>query len=340
MPALREDQFAAFLSRQMTLAVGLLIYGDDSAAAEDLGRQAATKATGGDVQAIMRLEASLLSSDPSRISDEVMALSLLGGRSAILVSGCDDNTLKYTGSIISSPSPANFLVLVAGSLTKSSKLRAACEQAERFYCLPLYEAKADTILASISKILEQQGLKLDADAARHFVDIVGTDRMTAQREAEKLGTYAHGQSTISVADIDAVCGDTASFDADALVDAVFGGDLEATERISLAMEGEGSSARPVLPLLMSHVSRLQSLHLEMAKGMTADSAIAAAKPIVFFNRRRAMADHLRKLDLAKLDHVQSQLASAIIASRKTAALAQAITNRCLLSVARLVRSSR
>jgi DNA polymerase-3 subunit delta len=337
---LREDQFASFLTRQIPSATGLLIYGDDSAAAEDFARQTARKATGGDDHAIVRLEASGLSADPSRIADEVMAMSLLGGRSAIIVSGCDESTLKFCTTTIESETPANFLILIAGSLNKSSKLRAACEQAGKFYCMPLYEAKVETILAAVNRLLQQQGLKFADDAATHFLDTIGTDRMTAMREVEKLATFAHGQTTVTVADIDAVCGDTANYDADALIDAVFSGDLDSADRVAQAMDAEGSAARPMLPLLASHAARLQALQLDVARGMTPEGAVAAAKPMIFFNRRRSYVEHLRNLDLARLEQIQVQISDAIAATRKMSALAHPLTSRCLLSIARLARAAR
>ena len=342
MTVVREDQFSAFVSRQLPQMNGILIYGDDETAATDYARQIAQRISGGgaDNMSVSRLEGSALTSDTARLDDEFRSVSLLGGRQTIIVSHCEDSVLRVLNDILAADIIGNFIVLVAGSLNKSSKLRAACEKAGKFGCMPLYEAKAEVLQRRVSDVLAKDGLRFAEGAEQRFFALVGDDRSTVLREAEKLVLYGMGQTEVNMADVDASCGDTASFNADELIDAIFDGDLQAADRIARVFEDEGSAARPVLPLLSSHVSRLQNLVLDTARGMSADDAVASAKPMIFFNRRRAMASQVRRFTLDELEQIEQTVSSAIFASRKTGPLASAIANRCLLSVARLARSAR
>lgn len=341
MTVLREDQFQSFLTRSVARANGILIYGSDSSAAMEYAGQLARAVEGaGNPDAILRLDSSALKLDPARLSDEFRSLSLLGDRKAIIIDDCDDNLLEPLGDILSTTILGNFVILTAGSLNKSSKLRAAAEQAKLFSCLPLYEAKAEAIAGKVEALLAQSNLRMDAEALDAFLSLIGENRSLALREAEKLATYCHGQQLVSAADVEAVCGDVSAFVDDQLIDAVLGGDLDSADRISQVYDAEGSNARPVLNLLMSHVSRLQALKLDVARGMTVDAAVSSAKPMVFFNRRRIVAEQLRRFDLDALESIQASLHEALFASRKTAALSSAIINRTVLSVTRHARSVR
>jgi DNA polymerase III subunit delta len=338
---IKEDQFQSFLAKSVARTNGILIYGSDSSAAMEYAGQLAKAVEGtGSSEAVLRLESSALKSDPARLSDEFRSLSLLGDRKAIVVDECDDGTLEVLTDVLTTSFIGNFVVLTAGSLNKSSKLRAAAEQAKLFACLPLYEAKAEAIAGKVEALVRQYGLRMDAEALDTFLSLIGENRSLALREAEKLATYCQGQQNISAADVEAVCGDVSEFVDDQLIDAVLGGDLDSADRISQAYEAEGSSARPILTLLMSHVSRLQNLKLDVARGMTIDAAVSSAKPIVFFGRRRAMAEQMKRFDLDALESIQASLHEALFNSRKTAALSSAIINRAVLAVTRHARAVR
>jgi DNA polymerase III subunit delta len=338
MALLREDQFQSFLARQRAKACGLLIYGDDPSGVDEIARVTLAAATKGDSSAITRLQASDLADDGARLMDEVQSMSLLGGDRAVLVEGASDAQLRILEPVLALSSVQNFLVITAGSLSKGSKLRAAFEGAANFFCLPLYEAKSEVLEQRVSGLLRSYGLGFADGASEVFFSLVGDGRGEVMREAEKLALYCTGQTQISEDDVRAVCGDIAQFSVDRLVDAVFAGDMQTSDRALQALENDGQ--RPILNALLFHVSRLQDLRLEMSQGGTIDSVIAAARPMIFFNRRRAVADQLRRLDFAALEEIGSLLSAALLQSRKLPDLAEAIINRSVLHTAYRVAQSK
>jgi DNA polymerase III subunit delta len=339
MVALREGQFASFVQRQVgKSASGILIYGEDPSGVDELARLALRAATKGDMSGVTRLAVSDLGDDPSRLMDEVQSMSLLGDARAVLVESVGDAQLKVFEPVLALPTVENFLVVTAGILNKSSKLRAAFEASDRFFVLPLYEVKADVLERRVETLMREQSLAFSDGALHVFLTLVGDGRGEVMREAEKLALYCAGQTEISQDDVRAICGDVAQFSSDALVDAVFAGDLSAADR---ALQGLDADGRPVLNMLLSHVARLQELRMEMAKGATADNAIAAAKPMIFFNRRRAFAEQLRALDMPQLEDMGETLTAALLQSRKQPGVADALVSRLVLSTtAKVARAKR
>jgi len=310
---------------------GLLIHGADQAAVSLLGRQA-TSQLGGDVQ---RVDISACKAEPGQFFDQFTAMSLFGDRQVLLVDDADEACLKFLAPVFAHKSGANFVIVLAGSLGKSSKLRLAAEVSESFAALVVYEEDEGRLRARISKQIAAQNLVWEEDAEESFFEAVGADRAIVASEVEKLTLYAHGKAAITAADVAAVCGDVHEFGADELIDAVLGGDLESTDRIATSLGGD---TRSFFAMLQQHILRLQALRLEMEKGMNADMAFRSAKPPIFFKRKAAMVAQLSRLDLSRLSEILDAIQSATLQSRKFADLSEAINSRALLSLARSCRT--
>ncbi len=340
MAVLRTEDFESFLKRKTGTMNGVLIHGSDEATIAALARKAAQAVMASDESSsgILRFEMSFLKDDPSRLLDEFYALSLLGDRRVLLIEGADESALKFLAPVIASTSVANFIVLTAENLSKSSKLRVACEGAELFGSLVIYDENEVAQAARIRKLFAADQLSWVGDAEQLFYATVGTDRAAVDQEAAKLALYCLGNSHVTEENVEAICGDTAAFGTDELIDAVLAGDLEAADRMGSSLDTESAGARGVLPVLLLHLTRLQALHLEMERGATIDMVVRNSKPTIFFKRQNAFKSQLKKLDLESLIVMQQNIATAILQSRKNADLWEAITNRALLSLARSARN--
>ena len=337
MTVLREDGFEQFLKRQIGAMNGVLVHGSDSAAVAGFGRQIvrAIVGAGGEVE---RYDASILKEGAGRIQDEFYSLSLLGDRRVLWIDDVGDANLKTLAEIIVSTQSANFVFLSADSLSKTSKLRLACEEAPNFGALALYQEGIETVRARLGILVSKAGLKWEDGAEETFIEIVGIDRSMVTQECEKLTVYCLGQSTIAVADVLAVCGDTASSSSDSLIDSMLMGDLESVDRMFGNLDSDAGGQKMILSSAISHLARLQELRGVMDGGANADTVVRGARPPIFFKRQSTVILQLRKFDATELLSMQQTVAAAIFQTRKNADLNDAITSRTLLSLARLARS--
>jgi DNA polymerase III subunit delta len=333
MAVLRAEEFENFIKRKASTMNGLLFHGSDAEAVSSLARQTIRAIAGeaGAGAATLHVELSSLKENPGRIIDEFQSLSLLGDRRIIAIDGVDENTLKFLEPVLQATFVGNFVVLQAGNLSKTSKLRVACEQAALIASLVIYEEDQAAIATRIRRLLSEAKLQWQDDAEALFFATVGMERSTVNQEIAKLILYCHGQAHVAEEDVTAICGDTAAFGVDELIDAVFAGNLEKTDRMASNFDGD---QRMILTGLMSHLTRLQALRGEMECGMNADAAVRAAKPPIFFKRQTAVKNQLRTFELTELLALQQSVASAIFQTRKVSDLGDAVTNRTLLSIAR------
>ena len=337
MTVLREDGFEQFLKRQIGSMNGVLVHGADSAAVASFGRQVvrAIVGAGGEAE---RFDASILKEGAGRIHDEFYSLSLLGDRRVLWIDDVGDANLKTLIDIITSTQSANFVFLSSDALSKTSKLRTACEEAPKFGALALYEEGIEAVHTRLETLISRAGLKWDGGAEELFLEIVGTDRSVVTQECEKLTLYCLGQKMITSADVLAVCGDTASSNSDSLIDSMLIGDLESVDRMLGNLDGDTGGQRMILSSAISHLVRLQELRGIMDGGANVDAVVRGARPPIFFKRQSAVVSQLRKFEGGELMSMQQSLAAATFQMRKNADLGDAITSRALLSLARLARS--
>jgi DNA polymerase III subunit delta len=88
------------------------------------------------------------------------------------------------------------------------------------------------------------------------------------------------------------------------------------------------------------LARLEAVSAAMARGLDLSSACRAARPPIFDKQQAAAGRQLRVLSGDDLGKAQVAVQAAILQSRQMADLGDAITARCLLSLARMARQAR
>ena len=331
MTVLREEEFETFLKRRLAGSNGVLIHGADASAVSMLAR-AVVKQLNGDSQII---DIPAAKAAPGSFMDQMLSLSLLGGRQVLQVDGADDSCLKFLDSAITHQQSCNFVVITSDALVKSSKLRVAVESASLMSSLAIYDEDEVAARTRVVKLLASQSLSWGAGAEYAFFDTVGHERTIVTTEIEKLAVYSFGQHIISVEDIAAVCGDIASFEVDELIDAVLSGNLEASDRVFASL---GADQQKFFPLFALHLAKLQSFRTEIENGASSETVLRNAKPPIFYKRKSAVVAQLRSLSLADVVNIQESSQAAILQSRRMADLSGAILSRALLATARLCRT--
>lgn len=336
MTVIRVSGVDGFLRKPDPAIGAMLIYGEENDAVREIAARAVKRFAGSldDPFAVTMMQDGDLSSDPGRLTDEVQSMSMFGGAKAIWIKAADQAFLKAVLPMLEGKISGNFIVAEAGVLSKSSPLRTAFEKSAHAYVVPLYEADASEIIGLVEQLLAKDNLRIDQDAAHRFIELAGMSRGLVRREAEKLALYCLGASRVSVADVEAICGNDTGADPDHLADSVFGGDVEETDRLFHALVQGGTDAGRLVSVAHSHAMKLQDFRIAMERGAGVDQALKQARPPIFFKRQDKVKAQLRAWSLGDLVTAGNTLGANVLAVRQNAGLSQAIANRCLLSLAR------
>jgi DNA polymerase-3 subunit delta len=245
--------------------------------------------------------------------------------------------------LVASDPAGNLIVAEAGALAKSAALRSLFEPAQNLWVVPCYEDSAIDLERLIAEELDAKGLATDMDVRQALVDLLGADRRMSRQELAKLALYCHGRTHVTLADIEAVCGDVAELSADDLLNAAFDGSIAEADDAFTRLRDSGLSGSGLLAMAASHASRLTRLRVDVEhNGRTPEMAVRQARPPIFFKQQAAMQRQVALWDGASLLAASGLLGRATRDTRTTSlsALNDQITHRTFLSLARLALQRR
>jgi DNA polymerase-3 subunit delta len=310
----------------------ILVYGPDQGLVSE--RVAALLKTMVDDPAdpfqFIRIDGDELASDPRRLIDEVNTVPLFGGRRAIRVTLGSRNIVAAMTPVLEHAADDCPIVIEAGDLKPSNPLRALLEKAPAAATLSCYEDDDNRLNLLIDEELRPRQLLLAPEARRVLLEALGANRAASRLELRKLADYAGTNQTISVEDVANIVGDVSRHETDTLVDAAFLADFATLERESGPQLRQANAGQAVLASALRHALLLHAL--AAAGGQSgAESILASAR--IFWKRRKAVEQQRRLWPLAKAEKATTLIHEAQLASRRNGAMAAAIVERCLWSIA-------
>jgi DNA polymerase-3 subunit delta len=314
----------------------VLIYGPDrglvSERALAFARQTGLKLD--DPFSVVRLDASEVERDAGRLLDEARTVPMFASRRLLWVRNTagQKSLAEEVKALLADP-PRDAIVLIeAGELRKNMPLRTAVEASGAGMALPCYPDETRDMDAVIDGELRKSGMRVTEEARQLLRRSLGGDRLASRGEVEKLALYAHGRDAIVLDDVKALTGDVSGLSLDDAVDLMLDGRIDefdaAFSRHSLA----GSQA---YLMLAAAIRQLQTLHLLRAAmaGKSAAATVAAARPPIFFSRRKTVERVLERWPPELLLRGLSRLQQAVLATRRRPELAVALARHALLGLA-------
>jgi DNA polymerase-3 subunit delta len=266
-----------------------------------------------DPDAIELLSAADASGDDVIAACNALGLFAGGGR-LIVVDGAEvwkAADAKAVASYLKAPAPATTLALVGGELKKDSPLAKAIAASGEVL---LWDVPKRGLQRWVGEQFQVHGAKIEPEASRVLVELVGEDLYELAAEIDKLATWA-GEDRVGVDDVErlvAARGEATNF---ALTDAWGARDVAGVLRASESMlERSGDPHSRTIPRLLgvlgNHVSRIQECQVLEASGLTAKEAAVRLKRNPYYvgklyaQARNFSPEELRDVTvrLADLDH--------------------------------------
>jgi DNA polymerase-3 subunit delta len=335
--AYKVSEVDRFIARPNAGEPIVLVYGPDAGLVRERV-DALVKASVDDPSdpfALARIEPEDLSANPSRLVEEAHTIPLFGGRRAVLVRAGSRNIASAVEPVIASPSPDCRVIIEAGDLKKSAPLRALCEKAKVAAALPCYADSEAALGKLIDDELRAENLVIAPDARAFLVSLLGGDRLASRNEVKKLALYARGKGKVEHADVLAVVADASAVALDGVLDATFAGKPADVDAEFKKARADGSSAQAIISAALRHVANLHKMRLAADAGDSVDFAMKRSG--IHFSRERIVGEGLRLWSAPRLARAMQQLADAALEARRNAALADAIAERALLSLAMAAR---
>ncbi|MER8559205.1 DNA polymerase III subunit delta [Mesorhizobium sp. M0578] len=315
----------------------VLLYGPDRGLVAERAKAFAGK-TGlplDDPFSVVRLDGSEVDRDEGRLLDEARTVPMFSERRLLWVrnAGAQKALADDVKALTSEPARDAIILIEAGDLKKGVGLRAVVEAADNAMALPCYADEARDIDTVIDDELRKAGMSMTLEARQALRRNLGGDRLASRGEIEKLVLYAHGQAEIGLDDVKATSGDVSGLSFDAAVDALLEGRIADFDTAFNRHCHSGGQPFLVLSSAMRQLQTIQAMRGQMdAGGRNAASVVAAARPPVFFSRRKLVEKALERWSSEALGRALNRLQTAVLQTRRRPDLSVALARQALLGI--------
>ncbi|MFN0219869.1 MAG: DNA polymerase III subunit delta [Hyphomicrobium sp.] len=337
MVAIKTQQAAAYLSAPPKDVSAVLFFGSDpglvSERAQGLAKILAARET--PPGEVLRLDDADLDEDDGRLSVELQTRPMFSGRKIVRATAGRRIAAPMLKSILADAPLEGVLIVEAANLKPDDALRGLFEKhpsAAAIACYPDAEADLDRLIA---QVVSAAGMTISPDARAHLLVRLGADRALSRAEIEKLALYAHGRSTITIDDIDAIVGDAADLALERIAEATGQARAETAVSDFGRALAAGESAQAIIAVTQRYFLKLHRVRSDIDAGASLDEALRSLRPPLHFKQRDAFAAQVSRWSRAGLDQALKRIAEAARAARLTTHLEDALAERLILGLAAL-----
>lgn len=315
----------------------ILVYGPDRGMVSERAQTIAA-ATGlqlSDPFSVVRIDAAALESEPGRLLDEARTVPMFADRRLIWVRGAaaQKQLSDDLQPLLEDPPRDSIVLIEGGELRKGAALRSLVEASPRGMALPCYPDEGRDLDRLIDETFSRDGLSIAPEVRQLLRRSLGGDRMASRGELDKLALYCRGAGKVTIDDVVATIGDVAALSLDEVIDAMLLGRSDEMDLTLTRLIAAGTPPFQLLSAAMRQFQTLLGLGTEMERGgRNAASAVASARPPVFFSRRKTVETALRTWSPDKAARALERLQAAVLTTRRRPDLAVAATRHALIAL--------
>jgi len=283
-----------------------------------------------------------LSTDPAKLSDEMSAMSLLGGGRLVRLRLDHERQASAISKLIkhfdTSPGQAEAkLIIEGGDMTPRSAIRKAVEASKHFAAIGCYAASANDLRSQIKDGLKAHQIGITPEALENWLPLLEGDHALTNGEIEKMALYkGYGKTegeVVTLTDIQSVAagGQTASIDT--IVTEALTGQLDAMDASYRRAIAGKVSPIGILFGLQRQLLRLTEASILIDNGQPKTQAMKGLRPPVFAMQERVFSRQLDIWGLRMLRRSLKECQQAERASKTAGAAIDSIVSRLLLALA-------
>ena len=331
MVAYKAAQVPRLLAKPEPGLRAFLLYGPDAGLVADrAGLLAKTLAARSEPPAeSVRLDERDLAEDPERLAVEAQTLSMFADAKVLRVKTGPRLRPEALEALIAG-GPAALLVVEAGNLRPSAKLRKIFEAAATAAACPCYADSARDIDQSIDREAARLGVSIAPDAKAALRALIGANPALARSELEKLALFCAQTGEITTPDIAAVVAESGEIALDALAQAVADKERESVLRGLDRLTAAGQSPQAGLMALTRYFDRLHRLAVAIEAGAQPARAVASLRPPPSFAQRDALTRQAKRWNRRSAQRAMLALQEAVAMTRRRPQLERQITERLVL----------
>lgn len=309
MTKLKPYDFENLLKTKAPNLKAVLFYGQDEGLIEEC-RQRMTTAIVPDKDPfrLSELTFSQIKEDPSLLSAEANALSLMGGRRVIVIRGADNYFTAVLKEFLPSYKGDSLLIVLAGNLKTKDSLPSLFADASDLAVFPCYADEGEALKRFVFQSITDQGFEASGEVVSYIADNLGADRLQSRSELAKLFAYMGTDSVITMNDAMACIGDASALSIDQMLYALSGGHQKELHETLDRLFAEGQSPIGLLRAASGHFKKFHVTLSKISDGVTVEAAIIPLR--LHFKRTGEFKRQIRLWSLPKVARALDLLTKA------------------------------
>jgi DNA polymerase-3 subunit delta len=275
---------------------------------------------------------SLGRDDHARLTEEAMALSMVGGRRVVRLDGAGDTLTAAVQALVERSAPA-LVVLEAGALAAKSKLRQYCEATSACASVAFYHEEGAALEAVIRGELSAAGIRLSAEALAALTQRLGSDWVASRSELEKIRLLAPQGDELDAPAVLALVGDQGIGSVEEPISAALLGDVGRLDHALSLAQADGTNAVQLVRMALQLVHRALRVRLAMDAGAPFEAAAREIRPPLFRKQLAEQSMIARRWTSRQLLDAARRLAVAERECKSSGVPDFTVARQCLLGIA-------
>lgn len=267
----------------------------------------------------------------ARLGEEATAIAMMGGRRVVRVREATDGLAGAVDQVARGAGDS-LVVLEAGALNRRGKLVVLLEGLANGAALACYPEEGPGLRSAIEAGFATEGVRVDGDALDWLRDHLGGDYASTRGEIEKLILYAGAEKRLDLDAVRACTGDQASVSLDDALYAAALGDVPGADLAVDRSFADGMTAVGLVRAVLLFFSRLHLARGRLEAGASAQEAVKAMRPPVFWKREADMVRAVGGWTGARLAAAVAEARRAELACKQTGAPDELIARRLVLAL--------
>lgn len=243
----------------------------------------------------------------SDVLDELRTLPFLSSKRVVLIKDAELFVRANADALISyldDMSPSGVLILTVNSWDKRTRFHKKFKNTGGLIEVSrMYSNQLPSYITSYAQ--QTHAIRLDGQASRFLVELVGDDPGRLCREMDKLAVYVAPRKTVSSKDIELLIGQNRMFDAFGVIDSVSSGQMgPAVSRIRNMFAADKNAEYSVVGAFGYHFRRLFRAKAMMSRGVSPQQA--ALKTGIRFKQNEFL-QQTQRLSLSQIAGILAEL---------------------------------
>jgi DNA polymerase-3 subunit delta len=291
---IKENQFFSQFDRIQDNYQPILLYGPN----EGLIRENVNKIKGifkKDSLEEISFTGKYINEQPEIFNDEIQTISMFHDKKLIFIEQPLDNNVALFESIFLNMPDKILIILIAGNLTKSSKIRKLFESSSQCLSCANYDDDLKVSSQQINDLEKNIQKVFDKDIKNYLNQNLSSDRMISKNEIEKIILlYSERNKEPSLDEIKSIFNDNADLELNKISQIVFSGNPKKVSVILNKVFDAGIGPVTIIRTLINYVQRIETTQIALKKNRDFDSAIKGLRPPVFWKEKDLFKLHCTK----------------------------------------------